>query len=308
MAKQQTPKSVFAKQLAGMKETWNKTRGEAAKGRVEVPLGRGYICRVKTARLAEYDLKDEDNKSTGEKCLGAFLQFIVLNDDYAGESIPSWPKFVSEDRVEAFQRDLVALGVAIEDVDMDNLETVLAELQRTKPGCKIDIVSGKWENSRFVNIKTGLTEDQLTAMGLNGASESEPEREPTAPEPETVEAPSPAPARRRAAAAPTSAPAPATQVSGKPPGRSKPPNKPAPAPDPDEPEEVIEETVEEEPETVQEEAEIVVGSQVQWQSKGKVKTGVVVKIDDAKGYVVREDGATTQYIIKFDWPSLAIIS
>lgn len=324
-AKQAQGASIYAKYLKGMNATWDKMKKESAKGAVEVPVGT-WICRLKSIKLREYDVKDDNGKVVG-KCLGALGQFIVLVGDYAGEQIPWFPKFTDDEKIMYFMRDLRKLGAPVDDFDALALEGQLKALTAAKPGARIKNVAGN-NGGVFARIDTGLSEEQIAAFGGAAMTETvtdggeEVAADGEEPEIEIEAEPAPVVTKKVAAPAPAAARAAVKAPVVAAGGSARPPKKAAPAAapaDPDEPE--IEIGGEEEPEIeieteaaepeieIETEPVIEAGSRIQWSSKGKVFTGLVKALDDTKQrWAVRLEGGDgkTMAMIPYNYPGVVV--
>lgn len=240
-------------------------------------------AKAKTKELAQFsNLPDGDyiaklinvefkqSKTSGKDMIQ--LSFRVLEEPMLGKSIKKFLMLDSEDSLSWALNDLARFGYDVDQLDPNDLGDILTELLKTKPTCKLALVTKEGSDRQNVYINQVLDDSD--------APEDAPEAEPEAEDKTEAEEPAPKKTGKKTL-------------------------KKAAAPEPeeepeleDEPEEEpeAEEELEEEPE--EEEVELSVKDKVTFKAKVGTKllklTGTVTKIDEKKDLVSikTKDGTT----------------
>lgn len=265
------------KQLREMKERWNNSKKESQKmggGGTTLRSGEKYLTRLSRARMY-----------SGQNGLGFVLEFTCVEGDQTGEKGVRIHTLDTDEKITNAQRDLRRLGLEVDEVEIEQLPTSLAKLEREAPGVRIkvqDSPDGKYVNTYIDKLVDLGNESPLPPS----ASSSRPA--PARPAPA---AGSRVPPRQTAPqASPPRPPAPRPPA-GPPAGKTAPtaPQNPRPvaparvvpaAPAPQPVEEVIEEPVAEEA-VVGETFEI--GMPVRLVLQGTALTGTVHALSDTAG-------------------------
>ncbi len=144
---------AFKSTLAKLKKQWNNARAESKKvGTFPGPDGT-YAFKLFEAEIRE---------GAGKMGVHVFLNFECQNENYKGDAIAIRRSVEDEDRLVWLQRDLRRLGVEVDEVGADELETVLEELVADQPFVVGRVVtSGEWQNLQLQRL---VDEDELEEL------------------------------------------------------------------------------------------------------------------------------------------------
>ena len=231
----------FKEKIAKAKKLTKKAATSAAEG--------GNFASVDDGRYKAQMVSAEgpvEAQSSGR--IQAVLGFKILDGEFKGETVKSFPNLENEIGQSILIRDIGKLGYEVDEFEFDDFEQCLNELDKEQPIVRITLkTKGDYQN---LSIDKSLTDDDV--------SELEPEvpEEPEA-EPEPEEEPEPEPE---------------SEAEPEPEAESEPEEEPEPEPE----SKVEEETL-----------EVEEGSNVGFLIKGELMNGVIIEIVDENNGIVR---------------------
>lgn len=173
--------------MGELKKMWNTAKKTKPEFESSAPDGV-YVGRIVKAEFGEAETSGRPQVSWGA---------VISAGEFKGETVRWWSGLKTEQNMMYLQRDIVRLGHEVDD--LDELEDVLAKIEKEKPSIRFRIkTDGEFTNIRVLKkLAAGETEDEepaATKEPEDPAPEAEedpiPETEPE-PEPEPAEADEP---------------------------------------------------------------------------------------------------------------------
>jgi hypothetical protein len=269
--------------LKGASKTWGDA-AQRAKENYFKPLPNGrYEARLASAEISE-----------GDKAQIIF-KYTVTAGTQTGETITKWLQLEGEYANDFLAQELIAFGVDVDAMSLEDLPEVLEALVEEAPLCSLQLRPQK-KNPEYQEIKhLGKIESSASPEDEDDDSDEDVEDTDNEDEDGDIEDTGEDSEEEE------------EEVKPEPKKRGRPAKKPEPEPEPEEEEEESEEDEEDSDDEDEEEAELEEGSIVRWNLKGKEVEGIVREINEDEGWL-KAVYEKTRYKVQLDDESLALVT